>query len=81
MSLRVKIADLEQKLKAAESPNVEKKIDDICKSRKTSGLTLIDPNEHQLQIIKEISIIDATMPTLNIDSTEYHRLGMEKLKL
>ena len=69
MSLRVKIADLEQKLKAAESPNVEKKLDEICKNRKTSGLTLINPDEHKLQIMKRISMIDATIPILNIDNT------------
>ena len=81
MSLRVRNADLEQKLKAAESQKVVKNLDEVCKNRKTLGLTLINPEERQLQIVKDLSIIEGTMKTLNIDSTEYHRLGMEKLKL
>ena len=40
MSLRAKNADLEQKLKAAESQKVVKNIDENCKNRKTLGLTL-----------------------------------------
>ena len=81
MSLRAKNADLEKKLTAAESQKVVKNLDEICKNRKTLGLTLINPEEHQLQIVKEMSIIEGTMQTLNIDNPEYHRLVMEKLKL
>ena len=81
MSLRAKNADLEKKLTAAESQKVVKNLDEICKNRKTLGLTLINPEEHQLQIVKELSIIEGTMKTLNIDNAEFHRLGMEKLKL
>ena len=81
MSLRVKIADLEGKLKTASSSDEAERREDILKHIKPSGIRVFTPDESQLKLINEISRIDEILNTLGVDDANYHNLAMTKLKL
>ena len=82
MKLRAENASLEQQLKTAKSPNEAKGItDEIFNNRRSSGIKLIQPDEEQLQIITEISKIDATLNTITKNHDNYHWLTQQKIKL